>query len=149
MSGSAALAKNLDLVLKGRDPVVYKTDGAPMMGISLGRSRATGRFGNMKLPSIMVWFASRLSHIFLYLASFPYPSSTALPPLSQLSTPMLMNEQRDAIWGFRIYQNTPVVLLSKCSATFSVQLHVETRDWMIFHFSVDILGYTQAKAFNH
>jgi len=56
MSGSAALAKNLDLVLKGRDPVVYKTDGAPMMGISLGRSRGTGRFGNMKLPSLVVWF---------------------------------------------------------------------------------------------
>ncbi|KUJ16809.1 FAD/NAD(P)-binding domain-containing protein [Mollisia scopiformis] len=53
---AGALARNLDLVLSGKEPVVYKTDGAPIMGVSLGRSRATGRFGNMKMPSLVIWF---------------------------------------------------------------------------------------------
>ncbi|KAH8783661.1 hypothetical protein BGZ57DRAFT_885053 [Hyaloscypha finlandica] len=52
---AAAVAKNLDLVLKGKQPVVYKSDGDPMLAVSLGRSRGTGRFGNMKLPSLIVW----------------------------------------------------------------------------------------------
>ncbi|KAE8447739.1 hypothetical protein EG329_010133 [Mollisiaceae sp. DMI_Dod_QoI] len=51
-----ALSKNLELVLTGKQPVVYKTDGPPIMGVSLGRSRATGRFGNMKMPSLIIWF---------------------------------------------------------------------------------------------
>ncbi|CZR62279.1 uncharacterized protein PAC_12176 [Phialocephala subalpina] len=51
-----ALSKNLDLVLNGKEPVVYKADGPPIMGVSLGRSRATGRFGNMKMPSLVIWF---------------------------------------------------------------------------------------------
>jgi len=53
---AAALAKNLDLVINGREPVLYKYDGAPMMAVALGRSRATGRFGNNRLPSLIVWF---------------------------------------------------------------------------------------------
>ncbi|KAJ8071837.1 hypothetical protein OCU04_002150 [Sclerotinia nivalis] len=51
-----ALAKNLDLVLRSKNPIVYKTDGAPILAVALGRSRATGRSGNFKLPSIIVWF---------------------------------------------------------------------------------------------
>ncbi|TGO58011.1 hypothetical protein BOTNAR_0189g00130 [Botryotinia narcissicola] len=51
-----ALAKNLDLVLRSKNPVVYKTDGAPMIAVALGRSKATGRSGNFKLPSLIVWF---------------------------------------------------------------------------------------------
>ncbi|ESZ95472.1 hypothetical protein SBOR_4126 [Sclerotinia borealis F-4128] len=51
-----ALAKNLDLVLRSKNPLIYKTDGAPVLAVSLGRSRATGRSGNFKLPSIIVWF---------------------------------------------------------------------------------------------
>ncbi|APA05318.1 hypothetical protein SS1G_09719 [Sclerotinia sclerotiorum 1980 UF-70] len=51
-----ALAKNLDLVLRSKNPTVYKTDGAPILAVALGRSRATGRSGNFKLPSIIVWF---------------------------------------------------------------------------------------------
>ncbi|KAF8859091.1 hypothetical protein BDZ45DRAFT_673518, partial [Acephala macrosclerotiorum] len=51
-----ALSKNLDLVLSGKEPLLYKADGAPIMGVSLGRSRATGRFGNMKMPSLVIWF---------------------------------------------------------------------------------------------
>ncbi|PVH82659.1 AMID-like mitochondrial oxidoreductase-like protein [Cadophora sp. DSE1049] len=53
---AAALAKNLDLVINGKVPVLYKYDGAPMMAVALGRSRATGRFGNNRLPSLIVWF---------------------------------------------------------------------------------------------
>ncbi|KAF4634453.1 hypothetical protein G7Y89_g3649 [Cudoniella acicularis] len=49
-----ALAKNLDRVLKGQKPVVYKTDGSPMLAVTLGRSKGTGRFGNMKLPSFVI-----------------------------------------------------------------------------------------------
>ncbi|KAH6717235.1 AMID-like mitochondrial oxidoreductase-like protein [Leptodontidium sp. MPI-SDFR-AT-0119] len=52
---AAALAKNLDLVINGREPVLYKYDGAPMMAVALGRSRATGRFGGNRLPSLIVW----------------------------------------------------------------------------------------------
>ncbi|KAL5316849.1 hypothetical protein ACEPPN_015900, partial [Leptodophora sp. 'Broadleaf-Isolate-01'] len=55
---AAALAKNLDLVINGREPVLYKYDGAPMMAVALGRSRATGRFGGNRLPSLIVWFLS-------------------------------------------------------------------------------------------
>ncbi|RAL64255.1 hypothetical protein DID88_002147 [Monilinia fructigena] len=51
-----ALAKNLDLVLRSKNPVAYKTDSAPVLAVALGRSRATGRSGNFKLPSIIVWF---------------------------------------------------------------------------------------------
>lgn len=54
-----ALAKNLDLVLGSKDPIVYKTDGAPILAVALGRSRATGRSRNLKWPSIIVWFVSK------------------------------------------------------------------------------------------
>lgn len=53
-----ALAKNLDSVFRGRSPGVYRTDSAPMLAVSLGRSRATGRSGGFKIPSIVVWFVS-------------------------------------------------------------------------------------------
>jgi hypothetical protein len=73
---AAAVAKNLDLVLKGKQPVAYKSDGdrtfplpllytlfshfTAMLAVALGRSRGTGRFGNMKLPSLVVWLVSKL-----------------------------------------------------------------------------------------
>lgn len=53
---TSALVKNLDLVLKGKEPVEYSYGGAPIMAVTLGRSKATGRSGGMKLPSIAVWF---------------------------------------------------------------------------------------------
>jgi len=53
---AAALAKNLDLVLKGKEPVAYKYGGGRTIGITLGRSKATGRSGNMKLPSLVLWW---------------------------------------------------------------------------------------------
>lgn len=36
-----------------------------MMAVVLGRSRATGRFGNNKLPSLIVWFLSERSSYIL------------------------------------------------------------------------------------
>lgn len=59
MASSQALAKNLDATIKGKPPVEYKKGGSEMMGVTLGRSRATGRYGGMKLPSLIIWFASK------------------------------------------------------------------------------------------
>lgn len=58
---ATAVAKNLDLVLKGKEPVAYKTGGDRMMGLALGRSKATGRSGNMKIPSLVIWWFSTFS----------------------------------------------------------------------------------------
>lgn len=33
-----------------------------MMAVALGRSRATGRFGGNRLPSLIVWFLSECSY---------------------------------------------------------------------------------------
>jgi NADH dehydrogenase FAD-containing subunit len=57
----AALAKNLDAVLKGKEPMAYKYGGKGVMGLSLGRSRATGRSGDSKIPSIIIWWFSEFS----------------------------------------------------------------------------------------
>lgn len=59
-----ALAKNLDAVFRGRSPGVYRTDSAPVLAVSLGRSRATGRSGGFKIPSIVVWFVSEFYPVF-------------------------------------------------------------------------------------
>lgn len=32
-----------------------------MMGLALGRSKATGRSGNMKIPSLVIWWLSTSS----------------------------------------------------------------------------------------
>ncbi|PSS25761.1 hypothetical protein M430DRAFT_33354 [Amorphotheca resinae ATCC 22711] len=53
---ATALAKNLDLTLKGKEPVPYKTGGDRVLGLTLGRSKATGRAGNKKIPSFIIWF---------------------------------------------------------------------------------------------
>lgn len=53
---AAALVKNLDLKVKGKEPVAYKKDAELTMGISLGRSKATGRMGTKKLPGFLIWF---------------------------------------------------------------------------------------------
>lgn len=51
-----ALAKNLDLVLKESEPVLYKTDGKDIMAVTLGRSKATGLAGSFKIPSMVIWW---------------------------------------------------------------------------------------------
>lgn len=53
-----AVAKYLDLVLKGKEPVVFKSAGAGgdrTIGILLGPSKDTGRLGSMKIPSLVIW----------------------------------------------------------------------------------------------
>lgn len=51
-----ALSKSLDLVLKQGEPVAYVPDATPAIGITLGRGRGTGRYGNWKVPSLLIWF---------------------------------------------------------------------------------------------
>ncbi|KAH8590442.1 hypothetical protein B0O99DRAFT_521483 [Bisporella sp. PMI_857] len=51
-----ALAKNLDLVLKDKEPVVYKHGGDRILAVTLGRSKGTGWGGSFKLPSFLVWW---------------------------------------------------------------------------------------------
>lgn len=71
---ATAAAKNLDAVLKGKEPVAYKESGEAgrIMGVSLGRSKATGRSGTMKVPSIVIVskFLSPLFPIPFRLRSF-------------------------------------------------------------------------------
>jgi len=53
------VAKSLGLLLAGGAPLVYKYGGPPAMGITLGRSKGTGRAGDYKVPSIMIWWFSK------------------------------------------------------------------------------------------
>lgn len=57
---ASVVAKNLDAVLKGKEPLPYKTGGGRIMGLALGRSKAVGRMGEMKVPSIVIWWISKL-----------------------------------------------------------------------------------------
>jgi len=54
---AASVAKNVDLVLKGRDPVPAKGLPFDVLAMSVGRSRGVGRAGGVKLPSLAVWLA--------------------------------------------------------------------------------------------
>jgi hypothetical protein len=96
-----AVSKNIDLVLKGKQPIAYKTGGdrefcsfsyifpcplhckrylylinqiTGIMAVTLGRSKGTGRAGNWKLPSLMVWWVSKCSPIFFTLSALPHKS---------------------------------------------------------------------------
>lgn len=75
-SQSKSVASNLNLVLNGKEPVVYKknmkrkcSDNITSLaltlqvigGVTLGRDKGTGRFGNMKIPSFPIWFLSKSS----------------------------------------------------------------------------------------
>jgi NADH dehydrogenase FAD-containing subunit len=62
---ATAAAKNLDLVLKGKEPVAYKSGGGRIMALALGRSKATGRSGDMKIPSLVIWWLSMVFSAFL------------------------------------------------------------------------------------
>lgn len=53
---ATACVKNIDLVLNGKEPVAYSYGGKRMLGLTLGRSKATGCNGDMKLPSIIIWW---------------------------------------------------------------------------------------------
>ncbi|KAI0160992.1 FAD/NAD(P)-binding domain-containing protein [Hypoxylon sp. FL1284] len=52
---AAGVAKNIDLALKGKPPVVVKTIPVDAMMVATGRSRGSGRIGPVKVFSIMVY----------------------------------------------------------------------------------------------
>lgn len=54
---AAGVAKNIELVLKGKPPVVVKGMPVDVLAIAVGRGRGAGRAGSFKLPSLMVWLA--------------------------------------------------------------------------------------------
>ncbi|KAM7187859.1 apoptosis-inducing factor B [Rhypophila sp. PSN 637] len=54
---AAGVAKNVELVLKGKQPVVAKGMPVDVLAISVGRGRGAGRAGSFRLPSLMVWLA--------------------------------------------------------------------------------------------
>ncbi|OTA59238.1 FAD/NAD(P)-binding domain-containing protein [Hypoxylon sp. EC38] len=51
----AGVAKNIDLVLKGKQPVPVKTIPMDVLMVATGRSRGAGRLGSVKVFSIMVY----------------------------------------------------------------------------------------------
>ncbi|POS85457.1 hypothetical protein EPUL_001817 [Erysiphe pulchra] len=53
---TAALIHNLNMVINGKEPVAYKP-GPLILGVTLGRCKATGRLGPLPLPSMVLWFA--------------------------------------------------------------------------------------------
>jgi len=54
---AASVAKNLELALAGKAPVVAKGPPVDILGCSVGRGRGAGRMNNFKLPSFGVWLA--------------------------------------------------------------------------------------------
>ncbi|KAK3324702.1 hypothetical protein B0T19DRAFT_236768 [Cercophora scortea] len=54
---ASAVAKNIELALKGQQPVVAKGLPVDILACSTGRSRGAGRAGSFKLPSFFVWMA--------------------------------------------------------------------------------------------
>ncbi|KAI0388016.1 FAD/NAD(P)-binding domain-containing protein [Hypomontagnella monticulosa] len=52
---AAGVAKNIDLVLKGKSPVPVKTLPMDVLMVATGRSRGAGRMGPVKVFSIMVY----------------------------------------------------------------------------------------------
>jgi len=53
------LGNSLGQVLTGKAPVSYKYGGPPSMGVTLGRNKATGRMGERKVPSLLIWWFSK------------------------------------------------------------------------------------------
>lgn len=54
---AVSVAKNVDLVLKGKPAVNAKGMPVDVLAVSVGRGRGAGRAGGIKLPSLMVWLA--------------------------------------------------------------------------------------------
>ncbi|RKF77604.1 Oxidoreductase ptaL [Golovinomyces cichoracearum] len=50
------LVNNLSMVIDGKEPTAYKP-GPAILGVTLGRCKATGRLGPIRLPSIVLWYA--------------------------------------------------------------------------------------------
>ncbi|GAD91909.1 hypothetical protein SS1G_09719 [Paecilomyces variotii No. 5] len=49
------LARNLDNVLQGKEPVPYGANSMRALAVTLGRSKGTGIAGRFRIPSIAVW----------------------------------------------------------------------------------------------
>ncbi|KAK3319272.1 hypothetical protein B0H66DRAFT_575751 [Apodospora peruviana] len=54
---AAGVAKNVELAVKGKPPVVAKGMPMDIFAMSVGRGRGAGRMGSFKMPSLMVWLA--------------------------------------------------------------------------------------------
>ena len=57
MKQAAGVAKNVDLVLRGKAPQPVKGYDMDLLAVATGRSRGIGRFGSWRLPSLAVWLA--------------------------------------------------------------------------------------------
>lgn len=51
------LIKNLPIYLSGGKMTPYKKNRKEMMAVTLGRKRATGQLGNIKILSLLLWYA--------------------------------------------------------------------------------------------
>jgi apoptosis-inducing factor 2 len=49
------VAKNIELVLKGKEQIPVKPMAVEMFMCSIGRGRGAGRVGSVKVPSFLVW----------------------------------------------------------------------------------------------
>ncbi|CAK7268148.1 hypothetical protein SEPCBS119000_002915 [Sporothrix epigloea] len=54
---AAGAAKNIDLVLQGKQPVSVTGTDLDIFAVATGPSRGVGRFGSWRLPSLAVWLA--------------------------------------------------------------------------------------------
>ncbi|KAK3939808.1 hypothetical protein QBC46DRAFT_387025 [Diplogelasinospora grovesii] len=52
---AAGVAKNIDLVLKGKEPTLVKGLPVDVMMCAVGRGRGAGRVNSIKVPSFLVW----------------------------------------------------------------------------------------------
>ncbi|RKF61184.1 Oxidoreductase ptaL [Erysiphe neolycopersici] len=53
---TTALINNLSMVINGKEPIAYKP-GPLILGVTLGRCKATGRMGPFPIPSVVLWYA--------------------------------------------------------------------------------------------
>ncbi|OAA58098.1 Pyridine nucleotide-disulfide oxidoreductase, FAD/NAD(P)-binding domain protein [Niveomyces insectorum RCEF 264] len=67
---AAGVAKNLDLVLRGKDPAPVKLLPLDLYVVVTGRSRGVGRANSWRLPSLAVWLAKGRTLGTQYLPSY-------------------------------------------------------------------------------
>lgn len=53
---SQHLAKNLDLTLKGKEPVAYKIPSKDMMIVAIGKNKGIGIASGWKIPGLAAWW---------------------------------------------------------------------------------------------
>lgn len=67
---AAGVAKNIDAVLKGKQPSVVKGMPFDIFTCATGRSRAAGRLGAVKMLSIMAWMGKGRTLGLNYMAGY-------------------------------------------------------------------------------